>query len=567
MSENANYIYQPPSLKSVELKAIPGKDGKTQYTALSIAQLTRGDTPLAQENNRRYQILKKDPAFGEPTCVDCYLSEEGWVVNLRNPENGEFTPQAVSRVMSEVKDHLASTTQMRNTDGESPWWKGSVRYLETEGLAVSAVTDDNLYGYFAAEIGEGNSLTGWGIEGKQPDYFNVTNTGVPISSSAPEAPKFLPPGLHYTHVHNMAVSHYDGEKWGNTFIVPSGKFMLQTANTTAIQYAQAAFEGGVAKSEFGDVDGLTARVNKSGNVTLFRVEENAKRMAKSVKAMGGPDIDPEQVRQSIIETVKQNLPYIEPGQNLYIRPYVMGTRGGAGANAAKEYIFAVEVWSFGDYFKPPSEGGIKLEGRLDLHRPSTGAEKVASNYSPLFREKRGAKKHGYNDLLSFDQEGNVEEVTSCAIFFVEQTPEGTLRLRTPAVSEDERDPLKKRSRNSLDSITRRSIIEMARALGIEVIKGDISHAEVPTMVGAFTVGSAAGITRVEQIDIKQTRDKKESMQTEFTNPEAIQMIQALYERLMEARTGTLTDSALARFNEWATKIPVKRGDLMPKKKK
>ena len=571
MSESQDHIYRPPAPES-DLIAVPNKYGETQYQALSLAELIREGSTLKEENQRRYEQLKQAPAFGEPTSVDAYLSKWGWVINLRNPETREdgLTMQAIERVRAALHDQVGKTASLSLDSMKSPWWGAAVRLLEADGFSVAAVTDGAPHGRFAAQLADGK-LTGWEAPQTPITRLNITNTGIPMMSAAPEAPKYTEPGLHYTHVNNMAVAHYKEGEWSKTFVVPSSRIALQGANTTALQYAQSAFEGGVAKTDLESVegieggDGVTAQLDDQGNVTLFRVEENAKRMTESVLAMGGPEMDPEQVRQSIMETVQCNLKYIKPGQNLYIRPYVIGTRGGAGANAAKEYIFAVEVWSFGDYFKSPKQGGIKLEGRRDRHRPATGADKVGPNYAPLFKAKKEAKERGYNDILSFDEDGNVEEVSSCAMYFIERGEDDKLTLITPVVRNDEPDSEKAKKRHSLNSITRRSVKDLAEALGIKVEIRDISHSEIPTLVGCFTVGSAAGITRVEEIDIKTSALDTNAVNCNFSDRKAIALTQQLYETLIAARTGTLTDPRLIKFNTWATKIPVSRGDLMPEK--
>jgi branched-chain amino acid aminotransferase len=557
MSEATNHIYQP---EAPALDLYPVLEGaKIQYDCQNIANLTEGDSPLALENQRRYESLT---AGGESfTSVSCYLSKEGWTVDLRDYEKEDegFTPAARDRVIKELQGSVGETVRTRLEDIKSPWWQSAVRDWESRGLAVAAVTKDNPYGYYAAEVDEtlGKAIrpVGWGLERKRVTGINVTNTGQPMLSRPAEPGQEQDKGLNHMPAHNMALTMFKDDEWSPTFIVPSGDVALNITNNTGIQYAQSVFEGAVANlSEDGK------------EVTLFRPRENAERIVRSIVAAGGPEIDPEQVLQSIMATVMQNKGYFKRGvrNKLYIRPCIFGTKGGTGANAAKEYIFSVEVFPFGDYFS----GAIAIEGRTDLHRPATGSDKMATNYGPMFNDKKATKgrtpssgEGNYADFLSFDVDGNVEEVTSCAFFAVKKL-DGKIFLITPPVRGDE----KGEGKNILPSINRKSVIEIAERLGIEVIVRDIPRCELDWICGAFTTGTAAGITRVGLIDIKNRAEDvvdpedrhynnfEDPYAAKLDDPEATELIDTLYNRLMEARAGTLSDPRLVDLNdEWVVR--------------
>ena len=98
--------------------------------------------------------------------------------------------------------------------------------------------------------------------------------------------------------------------------------------------------------------------------------------------------------------------------------------------------------------------------------------------------KHEAEKQGYTDSLMLDHEGNVAEATGANIFFKDK--DGTLHTPTPD--------------SFLDGITRRTVIEIAKAKNINVQERKISPNELNNFVGCFLTGTAAEVTPVSQID-------------------------------------------------------------------
>ena len=83
-----------------------------------------------------------------------------------------------------------------------------------------------------------------------------------------------------------------------------------------------------------------------------------------------------------------------------------------------------------------------------------------------------------------DHEGNIAEATGANIFFKDNS--GSLHTPTPD--------------SFLDGITRRSIIEIAKSKGVNIIERKIKPEEMSNFVGCFLTGTAAEVTPVSQID-------------------------------------------------------------------
>jgi branched-chain amino acid aminotransferase len=91
--------------------------------------------------------------------------------------------------------------------------------------------------------------------------------------------------------------------------------------------------------------------------------------------------------------------------------------------------------------------------------------------------------HGYDEALLLDTEGYVSEGAGENVFIVK---EGV--LYTPDLA------------SCLDGITRNSVIEMARDLGIEVREKRITRDEMYCADEAFFTGTAAEVTPIRELD-------------------------------------------------------------------
>src|SRR5262249_18749484 len=96
--------------------------------------------------------------------------------------------------------------------------------------------------------------------------------------------------------------------------------------------------------------------------------------------------------------------------------------------------------------------------------------------------KHAAENAGFNDALMMDWRGQIAEATGANVFFVR---DGALHTPTPDCF--------------LDGITRRTVIELARRRGVEVIERAIFPNELATFSECFLTGSAAEITPVREV--------------------------------------------------------------------
>lgn len=141
-----------------------------------------------------------------------------------------------------------------------------------------------------------------------------------------------------------------------------------------------------------------------------------------------------------------------------------------------------------------------------LRRPSGDVldPRVKSlNYLNNILAKREANQRGADDALMLNGRGLVAEATAANIF----TLTGN-RLDTPTVSD-----------GALDGVTRRTVLEIARDLGLETRERSLGRFDLFAADSVFYTGSRAGLVPIASLDgtpIEQTaRPRLQEIQTVF----------------------------------------------------
>lgn len=171
----------------------------------------------------------------------------------------------------------------------------------------------------------------------------------------------------------------------------------------------------------------------------------------------------------------------------YIRPIAWRGSEMMGVSAQANRInLAVAVWEWPSYFSPEERlQGIRLQ-MSKWRRPDPATAPVESKAAGLYMictlSKHAAEKEGYADALMLDWRGQVAEATGANIFF---TRNGKLYTPTPDCF--------------LDGITRRTVIGLAKARGMEVIERRIMPEEMADFEECFLTGTAAEVTPVREI--------------------------------------------------------------------
>jgi branched-chain amino acid aminotransferase len=158
---------------------------------------------------------------------------------------------------------------------------------------------------------------------------------------------------------------------------------------------------------------------------------------------------------------------------------------GLSARQSKIHV-AVAVWDWPSYFSLKKGSGLRLI-TSQWRRPSPETAPVKSKAAGLYTvstlAKHAAEDAGYHDALMLSWQGHVCEATGANIFFL---MEGKLHTPTPDCF--------------LDGITRRTVMDLAKKRGIEIIERTILPHELSKATEVFLTGTAAELTAVEAID-------------------------------------------------------------------
>lgn len=278
--------------------------------------------------------------------------------------------------------------------------------------------------------------------------------------------------------------YYKNGQWSEMEISDS-EYLTIHMSATALHYAQEAFEG------------LKAFRGKKGEIRFFRWKDNAERMRTSARGLFMPEISDEMFFKAIKNAVLLNEKYIPPygtGASLYIRPLLFGSGPEIGVKPSKEYIFIVFVMPVGPYFKEGlSPVKILLERSSDRAAPlGTGSIKVGGNYASSIRGVMRALENGCVSPMYLDpkEKKYIDEIGAANFFGIKNNT-----YITPA------------SPSILPSITNKSLMEIAKKLGMKVEQRPIMLEELETFEEIGACGTAAIISSIGVIiDIEKNKE-------------------------------------------------------------
>ena len=264
------------------------------------------------------------------------------------------------------------------------------------------------------------------------------------------------------------------------YIWMNGEFLPWREATThvlahSLHYGNAAIEGTKAyKTERG--------------YAIFRLNDHTERLIQSGKmVLLNIPYSVEELNAAQIELIRKNE---FTGDNVYLRPFAFlgyGVMGLYHKDAPVET--AVAAWEWGAYL---GEEGMRRGIRLKISsftRPANtsnmGKAKAVANYLNSQMAKYEAVECGYDEALLLDDQGYVAEASGAGFFMVRDG-----KLISPP------------NDNSLESITQKTIIELAQDMGYEVIRRRVTREEAYIADEAFLTGTAAEITPVREIDAR-----------------------------------------------------------------
>jgi len=257
----------------------------------------------------------------------------------------------------------------------------------------------------------------------------------------------------------------DGYIWMNGEFVAWADARIHVL-THGLHYASAVFEG-----------------ERAYGGEIFKLREHTERLHESARILGFRiPYSVEEIDRACNELLaKQGF------EDAYVRPIAWRGSEQMGVSAQNNRInVAIAIWQWPSYFDPEQKRkGIRLdiaEYRRPDPRTAPCKSKAAGLYMICTLSKHAAEAKGYADALMFDWRGQVAEATGANVFFVR---DGVLHTPKPDCF--------------LDGITRRTVIELARRRGIEVVERAIQPEEMEGFSECFLSGTAAEVTPVSEV--------------------------------------------------------------------
>jgi len=149
--------------------------------------------------------------------------------------------------------------------------------------------------------------------------------------------------------------------------------------------------------------------------------------------------------------------------------------------------------------------------------------KISGAYITSSLAKTEASLSGFDEALLLNSSGKVSEACGMNLFIVRNGD-----LITPGVDQD-----------ILEGITRSSVIELAKAFGINVIERPVDKTELLIADEVFLTGTAAKITPVKKIESSELMGERPIMNK-------------LKNKLIEVTEGRSQD-----YDNWVTRISLK----------
>ncbi|MCW8888721.1 MAG: branched-chain amino acid transaminase [Gammaproteobacteria bacterium] len=282
----------------------------------------------------------------------------------------------------------------------------------------------------------------------------------------------------------MTMDDQDGVIWLDGEMVPWREAKTHVLTHT-LHYGMGVFEG------------VRAYKTDKG-AAIFRLQDHTDRLFRSAHILQMPmPFDKETINQAQLDAVAQN-----NLDSAYIRPMCFyGSEGmGLRADNLKVHVM-VAAWHWGAYLGAEGlEKGIRIRtSSYTRHHVNITMckAKANGNYMNSMMALQEAISGGFDEAMLLDNEGYVTEGSGENIFIIR---DGV--IFTPDLT------------SALDGITRNTIFQFAKELGIEVREKRITRDEVYIADEAFFTGTAAEVTPIREVDNRQIGEGKRGPITE-----------------------------------------------------
>ncbi|MBE7440231.1 MAG: branched-chain amino acid transaminase [Spirochaetales bacterium] len=221
----------------------------------------------------------------------------------------------------------------------------------------------------------------------------------------------------------------------------------------------------------------------SQQLYVFRLKDHVERLLRSahIMQMQSP-LGKDEMAEVLLELARRN----NAGCNLYFRPFIYKSalQLSPRLHDVKD-DFSCYVIRLDDYLDMNRGLRVMVSSwrRIDENIIPTRA-KVAGGYANSALAKSEAVQNGFDEAIFLDSRGMVSEGSAENLFLVRDG-----QLITPHLAS-----------SVLEGITRRSVIDIARHLGLPVLERDVARSELYIADELFFSGTGAQIAWITEVD-------------------------------------------------------------------
>lgn len=271
----------------------------------------------------------------------------------------------------------------------------------------------------------------------------------------------------------MSMADRDGVIWYDGKLVPWREATTHVLTHT-LHYGMGVFEG------------VRAYETPKGTA-IYRLQDHTDRLFRSAHILGMKlPFSRDELNEAQRTVVREN-----GLKSCYLRPMAFyGSEKLGIAPPQKDVHVIVAAWPWGAYLGAEGmEKGIRVKtSSFTRHHVNITMckAKANGNYMNSILAHEEAAADGYDEALLLDVEGYVAEGAGENIFVIRNG-----KVYTPDLT------------SCLDGITRNTIFQIVKEMGLELIEKRITRDEVYVADEAFFTGTAAEVTPIRELDNRQ----------------------------------------------------------------
>lgn len=234
-------------------------------------------------------------------------------------------------------------------------------------------------------------------------------------------------------------------------------------------------------------------IDDDGKLVAFRIKEHFERLINSARIIGMDTFEKSWDEERFVAAIKKLVKANDIHEGVFVRAtvhvdeLVPGTRSRGLNTVLSMFIYEAQPII--------PQNGARLKTSVWRRIPDNSIPsraKVNGAYVNSVLAKQDAIDSGYDDCIFLDNAGHVCELSAANIFIIRDN-----KLITPGTTSD-----------LLEGINRRTILELAKDMGIETVERDVDLTELYIADEVFACGTSAYIAPVFEIDARRVGDKK-----------------------------------------------------------